>query len=207
MELKVVDVFEDQVEPLVVSDANFNAEFNETLVHQVSVACRAVARAGTSAQKNRSAVAGGGAKPVRQKGTGRARLGTLSSPLRRSGGRTFARSTRDYSQKVNRKSFRAAMRSILSEAVRRGNLTVVSNSNMELSEPKTKTLAERLLKLELSSALIVDKELHENLKLASRNLPNVRIVESGMLNPAMIQDCSRVLMTADAVKSVDEWLQ
>ena len=207
MELKVVDVLEDQVESLIVSDANFNATFNETLVHQVSVACRAAARAGTSAQKNRSAVAGGGAKPVRQKGTGRARLGTLSSPIRRGGGRTFARSTRDYSQKVNRKSFRAAMRSILSEATRRGNLTVVSNSNMELSEPKTKILAERLLKLELPSALIVDKDLHENLKLASRNLPNVHVVEPGMLNPAMIQDCTSVLMTADAVKSVDEWLQ
>ncbi len=207
MELKVVDVFEDQVESLVVSDANFNAAFNEALVHQVSVACRAAARAGTSAQKNRSAVAGGGAKPVRQKGTGRARLGTLSSPIRRGGGRTFARSTRDYSQKVNRKSFRAAMRSILSEAARRGNLTVVSNSNMELSEPKTKMLAERLLKLELPSALIVDKDLHENLKLASRNLPNVHVIEPGMLNPAMIQDCTSVLMTTDAVKSVDEWLQ
>ena len=137
-----------------VSDAVFDAKFNNALVHQVAVAYRAGGRAGTHAGKNRSAVRGGGAKPYKQKGTGRARAGTLSSPIVRGGGQTFAKSPRDYSQKVNRKSYRAAMRSALSETRRLGNLIVVNDMNLE--SHKTKEAFKQLQALKCQSVLIVD---------------------------------------------------
>ena len=204
MELKVLDNQGNEGEAVTVSAKNFDAVFKEALVHQVAVACRAYSRSGTAAQKNRSAVRGGGAKPVRQKGTGRARVGTLSSPLRRGGGRTFAAIPRDYSKKVNRKTFRAAMRSILSEIVRRGNLVVVND--MVLENPKTKELASRLRIYNCQGALIVDIDVGENLDLASRNLPNVHVLTPSMLNPSLMQDHENILMTKSAVMNLDEWL-
>ncbi len=188
-----------------VSDQNFDANFNETLVHQVSVACRAAARSGTKAQKNRSAVRGGGRKPWRQKGMGRARAGTRSSPIFTGGGQTFAASPRSYAQKVNRKSFRTAMRSVLSELRRRGQLMVVND--MALESHKTRELASHLTNFDSRSMLIVDLDVNENLDLASRNLMNVDVINTTMLNPALALDSETILITKDAVQSVDSWLQ
>lgn len=187
-----------------VCETNFGTEFNEALVHQVSVACRAATRAGTHAQKNRSAVRGGGAKPHRQKGTGRARAGTTNSNLFRGGGRAFPNSPRDYSQKVNRKSFRIAMRSVLSETLRRGNLVVVSE--MDLESPKTKEMISCLESLNCIPALIVDDDVSDNLNLASRNIPDVYVISPTMLNPANVIDCGRLVMTQNAVEYIDRWL-
>ena len=205
MNLDVLDKAGQAERSIDVSDTNFDAQFNPALVHQVSVAYMAAARAGTHAQKNRSAVRGGGAKPYRQKGTGRARAGTRSSPIFRGGGVTFAASMRDYSQKVNRKSFRVAMRSILSEIRRRGNLVVIDDLNLET--PKTRDLAGLLKNFECTSVLIVDDNVTDNLYLASRNLPNVFVISPTMLNPADAVDSRRILVTESAVKLIDEWLQ
>ncbi len=204
MDLDVFDRSGGKSGSVAVDEKNFDAGFNEALVHQVSIACRASARAGTKAQKNRSAVRGGGRKPWRQKGMGRARAGTTSSPVFRGGGATFAASPRSYAQKVNRKSFRAAMRSILSELRRRGRLIVVSD--MELESHKTRDLAQCLKNFHRRSTLIVADNVGENLDLASRNLPNVQVVASAMLNPALAIDSATLLITQNAVKSVDEWL-
>ncbi len=205
MQLEVLDR-EGNVETSVdVSKSIFDAQFNNTLVHQVAVAYRAAGRAGTHAGKNRSAVRGGGAKPYKQKGTGRARAGTLSSPLFRSGGQTFAKSPRDYSQKVNRKSYRTAMRSVLSQTRRLGNLIVVND--MDLETPKTKDALKQLNTLNCRSVLIVDDNVRENLYLATRNLPNVQVIAPSMLNLVDIIDAGKVLMTQSAIKFVNEWLQ
>ncbi len=205
MQLNVIDTSGNALEAIDVADSVFGIEFNNTLVHQVAVAYRAGGRAGTAAQKNRSAVRGGGAKPYRQKGTGRARAGTRSSPLFRSGGQTFAASTRDYSQKVNRKSHRMAMRSILSELLRRGRLIVVND--LQFESPKTKEMAERLEQMDCRSALIVAEQVDENLHLATRNIPNVNVIAPTMLNPAQAVDCKKLLMTVEAVKSIEKALQ
>lgn len=205
MDIDVVDRQGEVVGSVAVSDGNFGAEFNEALVHQVTVACRARQRAGTKAQKNRTAVRGGSAKPWRQKGVGRARAGTTSSPIFRGGGRTFAASPRSYAQKVNKKSLRTAMRSLLSEVHRRGMMTVVKE--MELEEHKTKVLSAQLATLNCSSALIVDAEVSENLDLASRNLRHVNVISTSMLNPALVLDSKQLLITEQAIQSVDEWLQ
>ncbi len=205
MNLNVIDRNGEKHGSVELSDSNFDASFNETLVHQVSVACRAAARAGTKAQKNRSAVRGGGRKPWRQKGMGRARAGTLSSPIFRGGGATFAASPRSYEQKVNRKSYRVAMRCVLSELLRRGLLIIVSD--MDLETHKTRELAGCLSRFDRRSTLIVDSDVNENLYLASRNLPNVDVIASSMLNPALAIDSGRILMTQNAAQSVDEWLK
>ncbi len=204
MQLEVLDHQGNVDKSIEVSEANFDAEFNSALVHQVSVACRAAGRAGTHAQKNRSAVRGGGAKPHRQKGTGRARAGTKNSNLFRGGGRAFPNSPRDYSQKVNRNSFRTAMRSVLSETLRRGNLVVVNE--MQMTSPKTRDVVNCLKSLNCSSALIVDDNVSDNLNLATRNIPNVFVVAPSMLNPANVIDCGRVVMTTSALEFVDRWL-
>ena len=205
MKLEVLNKDGNQEKSIEVSSANFDAEFNNALVHQVVVAYRAAYRAGTHAQKNRSRVRGGGAKPYRQKGTGRARAGTRSSPIFRGGGQTFAATPRDYSQKVNRKVFRAAMRAVLSESLRLGNLVVVSGLDCE--KPSTKNAIEQLGKLNCSAALVVDDNASENLHLSLRNIPNVDLIDPSMLNPADMIDTDKVLMTESAVKQVDEWLQ
>ena len=192
-------------ETISVSDTAFGVEFNEALVHQVVVAYQAGGRQGTRAQKNRSAVRGGGSKPWRQKGTGRARVGTLRSPLFRGGGRAFPASTRDFSHKVNRKMYRAAMRSILSELNRQDRLIVVAGLTM--TEPKTKVLNEVLKPIDAHRCLIVLSEADRNVELSSRNLPSVSVSTLQNLDPVSLISHEKVIMTADAIKAVDNVLQ
>lgn len=187
-----------------VSEANFANEFNEALVHQVVTAYLAGARSGTRGTKNRADVSGGGAKPWRQKGTGRARSGTTRSPLWRTGGMTFALKPQDHSQKVNKKMYRSAMRNILSELVRQDRLVLVDE--LTLDAPKTKQLAEKLKALGLENTLIVVDELNDFLYLASRNLRNVDVCEAKRLNPVALVNCDKVLMTVNAVKQVEGML-
>ncbi|UJF19464.1 50S ribosomal protein L4 [Vibrio sp. SS-MA-C1-2] len=189
---------------LTVSETTFGREFNEALVHQVVVAYAAGARQGTRAQKTRSEVSGGGAKPWRQKGTGRARAGTIRSPIWRSGGVTFAARPQDHSQKVNKKMYRGALKSILSELVRQDRLIVVDNFSVEA--PKTKELLAKLNELELKDVLIVTGELDENLFLAARNLYKVDVRDAETIDPVSLIAFDKVLMTADAVKQVEEML-
>jgi len=187
-----------------VSDANFGSEFNESLVHQAVVAYLAGARAGTRAHKNRSAVRGGGKKPWRQKGTGRARAGTIRSPLWRSGGVTFAAKPQDHSQKLNKKMYRAAMRSILSELVRQERLLVIDN--FEMDAPKTKELADKLKALGVDKGILVTKGLNEALYLSARNLPNVGICDVEVVDPVSLVRFDKVVMTVAAVQQLEESL-
>lgn len=187
-----------------VSDEVFGKEFNETLVHQAVVAFMAGGRAGTKAQKTRSDVSGGGAKPFRQKGTGRARAGTIRSPLWRSGGTTFAARPRDYSQKLNKKMYRAAMRSIFSELARQERLVVVDS--FAVDSAKTKALVEKLGALSLDNVLIVPDQADQNMYLAARNLPHVDVVEVAGLDPVSLIGFEKVLVTVAALKQVEEWL-
>ena len=187
-----------------VADVVFGQDFNETLVHQVVVAFLAAARSGTHAQKNRAAVRGGGAKPWRQKGTGRARAGTIRSPIWRGGGKTFAATTRDYSQKVNKKAYRAAIRSILSELVRQDRLVVVDE--FSIAAPKTRDLLAKLGELGLEQVLIVHHEPDENLYLAARNLPRVDVVDTVIADPVSLVGFDKVLMTVTALRQFEEKL-
>ena len=187
-----------------LSDA-FGADYNESLIHQVVVAYQAGARAGTKGLKNRSAVAGGGAKPWRQKGTGRARAGTIRSPIFRGGGVTFAASTRDHSQKVNRKMYRAAMRSILSELNRQDRLIVIDDFTMDI--PKTRELANTLKGLEVGEVLLVLGEDNDNIELSARNLPSVAVITSREVDPVSLVSFDKVVMTVGAVKNIDEVLK
>ena len=187
-----------------VADAVFAVPYNETLVHQVVTAYMAGARSGNSAQKNRAAVRGGGAKPWRQKGTGRARAGTIRSPIWRAGGVTFASQPRDYSQKVNRKMYRAAMRSVFSELARSGRLTVVDS--IPVSAPKSKEVREAMKGWGLEDALIIDAEPNDNLHLAGRNFPNVTTTDVDGINPWLMLRHKSVVMTAAAVKQIEERL-
>ena len=189
---------------LKVSDAVFGADYNEALIHQAVVAYQAGARQGTRGQKNRSAVSGGGAKPWRQKGTGRARAGTSRSPIWRGGGKTFPAVTQDFSQKMNRKAYRSAIRSILSELVRQERLVVADDFKVE--EPKTKQLVAKMKDLRLDDVLIVTHELDENLILASRNLYHVGILEAQEINPLSLIGYDKVLMTSEAIKQIEEKL-
>lgn len=188
-----------------VSESTFGAKYNEALIHQVVVAYMAGARAGTRAQKTRSEVRGGGRKPWKQKGTGHARAGTIRSPIWRSGGVTFAAKPRDYSQKVNRKMYRGAMRSIVSELIRSERLTVVESLAMD--EIKTKTLFTRLKGMGLNDVLIIDAEPDEKLILSSRNLHWVAVVESSHVNPVTLMAFKQVLITESGLKSLEERLQ
>ena len=187
-----------------VSDTNFGGDFNESLVHQAVVAYLAGARAGTRAQKNRSAVRGGGKKPWRQKGTGRARAGTIRSPLWRSGGVTFAAQPKDHSQKINKKMYRAAMRSILSELVRQDRLLVIDNFEMEA--PKTKELADKLKALGIDKGMIVTKDLSEALYMSARNLPIVGFCDVEAVDPVSLVRFDKVVMTVAAVIQLEETL-
>jgi len=189
---------------LTVSETTFGRDFNEALVHQVVVAYAAGARQGTRAQKTRSEVSGGGAKPWRQKGTGRARAGTIRSPIWRTGGVTFAAKPQDHSQKVKKKMYRGAMKSILSELIRQERLIVVDNFSVEA--PKTKELVAKLKELELNDVLIVTGEVDENLFLAARNLYKVDARDVAGVDPVSLIAFDKVLMTADAVKQVEEML-
>jgi large subunit ribosomal protein L4 len=187
-----------------VSDDTFAADFRESLVHQVVTACLSGARAGNAQQKTRSQVSGGGVKPFRQKGTGRARAGTIRSPLWRGGGATFASTPRDYSQKINRKMYRGAMRSILSELVRQERLVAVDTFGV--SEPKTRELLGKLRELGLENALIVTVEPDDNLYLAARNLPKVAVCDVDSADPVSLVGFDKVLMTKDALKKIEERL-
>jgi large subunit ribosomal protein L4 len=187
---------------VAVSDVTFGREFNESLVHQVVTAYLAGARQGTKAQKNRSDVAGGGAKPWRQKGTGRARAGTASSPIWRSGGVTFAARPRDFSQKVNKKMYRAAMQAILSELVRQERLIVADSFAVE--SHKTKEFVAKLNELKLENVLIVAGEVDEKLYLAARNVPHVGVTEAAAIDPVSLIAFDKVLVTVDALKQLEE---
>jgi large subunit ribosomal protein L4 len=182
----------------------FGAAFNEPLVHQVVTAYLSGGRAGTHAQKTRSQVRGGGRKPWKQKGTGQARAGTIRSPLWRGGGKIFAAVTQDYSQKINRKMYRAAMRSIFGELVRQERLIVVKDLTVE--QPKTKALLKQLGEMGVSRGLLVSEGDNQNLLLAARNLPYVAVCGVGELNPVSLVGSDKVVMTVDAVKKVEEWL-
>ena len=207
MELQIKNASGAASGQIAVADETFAKPFNEALVHQVVVAYLAGGRAGTRAQKNRSDVRGGGAKPWRQKGTGRARAGSSRSPLWRGGGVTFAARPQDHSQKVNRKMYRAAMRAIFSELLRQDRLLVVDA--LDLPEIKTKRMIEQLAALGLAEqrrVLLVAEEVDMNLYLSARNLPNVAVSDVHGLDPVSLVGSDAVVMTADAVKSVGEWL-
>ncbi|MGE0373070.1 MAG: 50S ribosomal protein L4 [Gammaproteobacteria bacterium] len=189
---------------LNVADATFGCEFNEALVHQVVTAYLAAARAGTHAQKTRSQVRGGGIKPWKQKGGGRARAGSIRSPLWRGGGKTFAAVPADYSQKVNRKMYRAAVRSILSELLRQDRLVVVDSFGVE--EAKTSSLVEKLKALGLDSVLVVTEATDDKLALSARNLHKVEVMNTATVDPVSLIRFDKVLMTAAAVKKFEEQL-
>ena len=187
-----------------VAEAAFGVAYNEPLVHQVVTAYLAGARAGTKAQKNRAAVRGGGAKPWAQKGTGRARAGTIRSPIWVGGGRTFAAKPRNYDQKVNKKMYRAALRSVMSELVRQDRLVIVKELTLEA--PKTRLLAAELKQLELDNVLILNEAFDESLYLAARNLPNVGICDAASMDPVVLIRFEKVLVTLPALKLIEERL-
>ena len=187
-----------------ISDNAFSKDFNESLVHQAVVSFMAGSRQGTSKQKTRSEVRGGGKKPYRQKGTGRARAGTIRSPLWRGGGVTFAASPRDYSKKINKKMYRAAIRSIFSELLRQGRLVAIEQPVLE--KPKTKEINNFLNEFSLSKVLIITDELDINLYLSARNIPNVDIITVREINPVNLLKAQKVAVTADAFKKIEEWI-
>jgi large subunit ribosomal protein L4 len=200
MKLKLVGGSE-----LEVSEATFGQKFNEALVHQVVNAYRAAGRAGTKAQKSRAEVRGGGKKPWAQKGTGQARAGSSRSPIWVGGGKTFAAKPRDFGQKVNRKMYRGAIRSMLSELARTDRLVVTDSIQLEAA--KTRLLASQLKSWSLNKVLIVVEATDEKLYLAARNLPYVEVLEATALNPLSLASYDKVLMTVAAVKRVEERLQ
>jgi large subunit ribosomal protein L4 len=187
-----------------VSDAAFGADFNETLIHQLVVSFMSAARAGTKAQKTRSDVSGGGAKPFRQKGTGRARAGTIRSPLWRTGGVTFAARPRDYSKKLNKKMYRAGMRSIVSELVRQERLIVVEE--MAIAEPKTKAMAAKMAELGVTRGLVLTDGLDSNLYLAARNIPNLQVLDVALADPVSLVGNEKVVIDQAGLKKLEERL-
>ena len=205
MELQVKNLGDQTEQTLTVPEQVFNREFNEALVHQIVVAYLAGGRAGTRAQKNRAAVSGGGAKPWRQKGTGRARAGTIRSPLWRGGGVTFAAKPQDHSQKVNKKMYRGAMRAIFSELQRQGRLLVVDN--LTVAEPRTKLMKSLLAQLGIvDNVLLVSEAVDEKVYLAARNLTKVEVCDVAGLDPVSLIRFDKVVITAGAVARVGEWL-
>jgi large subunit ribosomal protein L4 len=188
-----------------ISDEIFSNEFNSDLVHQVVTSFLSGARQGSHSQKNRSDVRGGGKKPYRQKGTGRARAGTIRSPIWRGGGVAFASSPRDYSKKVNKKMYRAAIKSILSELLRQERLVAITTP--KLTEPKTKLMANYLKDLQLEKALIIVDELDTNLYLSARNIPHLEVATVKEINPVMLLRSERVAITPEAFKLIEEWMK
>lgn len=189
---------------IAVSETVFARDFNEGLVHQAVVAYLAAGRAGTKAQKNRSDVSGGGAKPFRQKGTGRARAGSTRSPLWRSGGTTFAARPRNFEQKLNKKMYRAAMRSIFSELVRQNRLLVVNG--FDVAEPKTKLMLAKLKEYGSNDALLVSDVDDVNVLLSARNIPYCEVATVAGLNPVSLVGHEKVVVTAAAIEKIQEWL-
>ncbi|WP_444997070.1 50S ribosomal protein L4 [Aliikangiella sp. IMCC44359] len=202
MEINLAVTGDAKASAVEVSEVTFGREFNEALVHQVVVAYMAGSRAGTKAQKTRSEVSGGGAKPWRQKGTGRARAGTIRSPIWRTGGVTFAARPQDHSQKVNRKMYRGAMQCILSELIRQERFLVVESFSVET--PKTKGLVSKLAEYGLSEALIITNSVEENLYLASRNLHKVDVRDVQGCDPVSLIAFDKVIITVDALKKFEE---
>ena len=189
---------------VAVSEVAFGKEFNQDLVHQAVVAFMAAGRQGTKAQKTRSDVSGGGAKPWRQKGTGRARAGTIRSPIWRSGGNAFAARPRNFEQKLNKKMYRAALRCIVSELTRQERLVVVEE--FDLDAPKTKGLVQKLAQYDLTNVLIVSAEVSENLYLASRNLHKVDVRDVQAVDPVALVGAEKVMITVPALKKLEEAL-
>ncbi len=187
-----------------VSDANFGREFNEPLIHQVVTAYLAGGRSGTRKTKSRSDTSGGGAKPWRQKGTGRARAGTIRSPIWRSGGHTFALRPQDHSQKVNKKMYRRAMQSILSELVRQDRLSIVDK--FEVKGPKTKELVKKLADMNFTRGVIITDDATDDLFLSARNLHNVDILEISDLNPVSLVGSENIVITVGALQKIEEML-
>ena len=189
---------------VTVSEAIFGVSYNEPLVHQILTSFTARSRAGTKAQKNRAAVSGGGKKPFKQKGMGRARAGTIRSPIWRGGGVTFAARPRDYSKKVNKKMYRGAMRSILSELVRQDRLICVEEFTVD--GPKTKNAIEKLTEAGLTEVLIITEEVTRDLYLATRNIPHVDIIDTTEIDPYSLIGFNKVLITRSALEKVEAWL-
>ncbi len=191
-------------EAVTLDDSVFAVDYNGSLVHQAVVAYMATGRSGTKAQKSRSDVSGGGSKPWRQKGTGRARAGTSRGPIWRKGGVTFAARPRDYSKKINKKMYRAAMRSIFSELVRAESLLIVDG--LVIDVPKTKSMMGVLNKLGVDNVLIVVDQLDDNVVLSARNIPNCEVLLVSRLNPVSLVSYDKVVVTSAAIEKVQEWL-
>ena len=191
-------------EKISLSDEAFGRDYNEPLVHQTVVTFLAGSRQGSVKQKNRSEVRGGGRKPWRQKGTGRARAGTIRSPIWRSGGVTFAARPQDHSKKLNKKMYRGAMRCILSELIRQGRLVAVSEFSVDTH--RTKDLVVKLSEFDLSNVLIVTDQVEKNLYLAARNLHKVNVLDAAGLDPVSLIGFEKVLITVPALKKVEEML-
>ena len=187
-----------------ISKDIFSKEFNESLIHQAVVSFMAASRQGSSKQKNRSEVRGGGKKPYRQKGTGRARAGTIRSPLWRGGGVTFASRPRNFNKKINKKMYRAAIKSIFSELVRQNRLVAIEKPILE--KPKTKEIANFLNEFSLSKVLIITDELDINLYLSARNIPNVDVITVREINPVNLLKPQKVAVTSEALKQIEEWI-
>jgi large subunit ribosomal protein L4 len=205
MELKIIDLDKNKgARSIQVSDVTFAREYNEALVHQVVVAYQAAGRAGTRAQKTRSEVRGGGAKPWNQKGSGRARAGSSRSPIWRAGGVTFAARPQDHSQKVNKKMYQGALRCILSELIRQDRLVVIDS--FAVDAPKTRELLEKLKQLDLKQVLILTEQVSENLYLAARNLHLVDVRDVIGVDPVSLVGSKKVLITEPALKQFEEML-
>ena len=187
-----------------ISNDVFSKDFNESLIHQAVVSFLAASRQGSAKQKNRSEVRGGGKKPYRQKGTGRARAGTIRSPLWRGGGVTFAARPRDFSKKLNKKMYRAAIKSIFSELVRQNRLVAIEKPVLE--KPKTKEIASFLNEFSLSKVLIIIDKLDMNLYLSARNIPNVDVITVREINPVNLLKPQKVAVTSEALKQIEEWI-
>jgi len=188
--------------PTTVENAVFGAAYNEPLVHQLVVAYQAAGRSGTKRQKSRAEVSGGGAKPWKQKGSGRARAGTTRGPIWRTGGVTFAARNRSFDQKVNKKMYRAAMRSIFSELVREGRLCAIDA--ISLNQPKTRELVEELKKIDFQSGLIIIESFDERLYLSARNLPGVIVAEAKSISPVDLVCAPKIIVTDAAIKVIEE---
>ena len=187
-----------------ISNDVFSKEFNESLIHQAVISFMSTSRQGSAKQKNRAEVRGGGKKPYRQKGTGRARAGTIRSPLWRGGGVTFASRPRDFSKKINKKMYRAAIKSIFSELVRQNRLVAIEKP--VLKKPKTKEIASFLNEFSLSKVLIITDELDMNLYLSARNIPNVDVITVREINPVNLLKPQKVAVTGEALKQIEEWI-
>ena len=204
MKVKVLNLKTNKSTSQEVSENIFGRDYNESLVHQITTAYMAAGRSGTKAQKNRSAASGGGKKPWKQKGTGRARAGTSRGPIWRSGGVTFAAKPRDYSQKVNKKMYKGAISVILSELLRKDRLKIVSD--LEIKEPKTKNITSLMKLLDLKDALLMTDELDENLYLSSRNLYHIGVCDTQSIDPVSLIGYENVVLTKAALKNVEAML-